>query len=233
MKKTYIYLIYAVLTFACSVGGFSLNPAPTPTPIFTPTNTYTPVPTGTPITPTLTFTLTPTLAGLKSPTPTQEISATPVVSVTPLALITPNTATPTVQMEGFVAVSVSEHEFYKGSQCQPVSIKFTAQVADPVNSIIVDLFVRFKSKRTGVTGEWTRITMQNIGAGTFTHDLVPEELKGLASFQNAWVQYQFVANTSRSRELGRTAMFSEALTLLDCNPTPTLSPTPTPTVLKP
>ena len=101
------------------------------------------------------------------------------------------------------------------------------------SSTIVDLFVRFKSKRTGATGEWTRITMQSVGAGTFTHDLVPEDLKGLASFQDAWVQYQFVANTARSREVGRTAIFGEVLTLLDCNPTPTPSMIPTPTVLKP
>lgn len=233
MKKTYIYLACAVLSFSCSLEDLSLNSAGTPTPLFTSTNTYTPIPTVTPITPTLTFTLTPTLSGLKSPTLTQEISASPVVSITPLALITPNTATPTLQMEGFVSVSISENEFYKGNQCEPASIKFVAQVADPVNSAIVDLFVRFKSKRTGTTGEWTRITMQTIGAGTFTHDLVPEELKGIASFQNAWVQYQFVVNTSRSREIGRTAIISEALTLLDCSPTPTPAVTPTPTVLKP
>jgi hypothetical protein len=232
MKQIVLFLVSIILLSACSLAQFIPGAGSTPTLAATSTTIPTNAPTFTPITPTLTFTTTPTLVGIKTTTPTPEFTFTPD-AVTPLFLITPNTATPTFQMEGFLSVSISETEFYKGSQCTPTSVKFVAQVNDNVKSTIVDLFVRFKSKRTGATGEWTRITMQSIGAGTFTHDLVPEELKGLASFQNAWVQYQFVANTSRSREVGRTAIFGESLTLLDCNPTPTPSPIPTPTVLKP
>jgi hypothetical protein len=139
-----------------------------------------------------------------------------------------------MEMKGFILVSISEKEFYKGNnQCQPTSIKFTAQVTDPIKATIVDLFVRLGNKRTGATGAWTRITMQSIGAGTFTHDLISDELKSLYFFHDAWVQYQFVASTISSREVGRTAIYKEALTLLDCVPTPTPSLSPTPTVLKP
>ena len=232
MKKIILFFVGAIFLPACSLGQFIPGAGPTPTLAATSTTIPTDVPTSTPITPTLTFTTTPTLVGIKTATPTLESTLTPE-AVTPLFMLTPNTPTPTLQMEGFLSVSISDKEFYKGSQCQPTSVKLVAQVSDLVNSTIVDLFVRFKSKRTGATGEWTRITMQSIGAGTFTHDLVPEDLKGLASFQDAWVQYQFVANTARSREVGRTAIFGEVLTLLDCNPTPTPSMIPTPTVLKP
>ena len=232
MKKIVLFLVSAILLPACSLGQFIPGAGATPTLAATSTAIPTDAPTFTPITPTLTFTTTPTLVGIKTATPTPEFTFTPE-AVTPLFMITPNTGTPTLQMDGFLSVTISDEEFYKGSQCPPTSVKFVAQVSDLVNSTIVDLFVRFKSKRTGATGEWTRITMQSIGAGTFTHELIPEDLKGLASFQNAWVQYQFVANTARSREVGRTAIFSEMLTLLDCNPTPTPSPIPTPTVLKP
>jgi hypothetical protein len=136
-------------------------------------------------------------------------------------------------MEGFLAVTVFGSEFYKTSQCQPGVIKFTAQVADPVNSPIVDLFVRFKSKREGTLGEWTRINMQPIGAGTFTHELLPQEIKGFEIFRNAWVQYQLVASTSSAREVGRTGIYKESLAMIECVLTPTPSVTPTPTVLKP
>lgn len=233
MKKIYFLLACAVLSISCSLGALSFGSGGTPTPHFPSTNTYTPRPTVTPVTPTVTFTLTPTQVGLKSPTPTQIITDTPVVSVTPLALITPNTGTPTLQMEGFLTVTVFGTEFYKSGQCQPGTIKITAQVSDPVNSDIVDLFVRFKSKREGTLGEWTRITMQTIGAGTFTHDLTPQEIKGFEIFRNTWVQYQLVASTSSAREIGRTAIFKESLAMVECILTPTPSLTITPTVLKP
>jgi hypothetical protein len=233
MKKIFIFLLCAVLTFSCALGDFALNSAPTPTAAFTSTLTRTPMPTATPVTPSVTFTLTPTLVGLKSATPAQQITSAPVLSITPLALITPNTATPTLQMKGFLSVSISDKEFFKGELCQPTSIKFIAQVNNPSVSAIVDLYVRFNTKTAGVNGEWTRITMKSIGAGTHTYDLVPADIKGNLVFRNAWVQYQFVASTSKGREIGRTAIFKEALTLSDCNPTPTTSPSPTPTVLKP
>jgi hypothetical protein len=137
-------------------------------------------------------------------------------------------------MKGFISIIVSAKEFYKSAGCEPVSVKVSAQVGDPANTAFVVLFVRFKSKQTGATSEWTSITMQTLGAGTFTHDLISEEMKGVGSFKNAWVQYQFVATNSKAREVGRTAIFSEALTLLECEPpTPTPSLIPTPTVLKP
>ena len=110
----------------------------------------------------------------------------------------------------------------------PVSVKFTAQVSDIGNTAFVLLFVRFKSKQTGATGEWAdSIAMQSIGAGTFVHDLVTTEMKGLKYFVNAWVQYQFVATNSNSDKIGRTDIFSERLTLLECEVTPTASPTST------
>ncbi len=232
MKKKYILLLCAVLLFACTLLP-AVNPAATPTREATAVPTD--VPTSTPIPPTLTFTVTPTLSGQRTRTPTasQTLDFTPTqVTETPLFLITPNTFTPTVEMKGFVTVSVSEKEFYKTAECQPASVKFTAQAADPAGTAFVLLFVRFKSKQTGASGEWAdSIAMQSIGAGTYVHDLVATEMKGLEYFKNAWVQYQFVATNSNSREIGRTAIFSERLTLLDCESTPT--PTPTATALIP
>ncbi|MBI5824311.1 MAG: hypothetical protein HZB18_09810 [Chloroflexi bacterium] len=221
MKKITVILAFAVLSLSCSVGGFTLNVGATPTPSLTSTNTRTPIPTATPATPTLTFTSTPTLVGLKSPTPSQESTPTTVISVTPLALITPNTATPTLQMEGFIAALISVHEFYKGRTCDPASVKFTAQVSDRDRTAYVLLFVRFRSLTSGKTSEWTSIPMHTIGAGTWIHDLYSDEIKNDAFYTTAWVDYQFVATTGDAKEIGRTAIFKEKLTMLPCTTTPT------------
>jgi hypothetical protein len=157
-------------------------------------------------------------------------TATPVSTPTPLTL-TPLGVTlmpsptalalvPQVKMTGFVSVSVSSEVFYKGKECQPASTKFVVQVSDAPNTAFVVLFVRFKSKQTGTTSEWTSIAMQNAGVGTFTHDLIPLEMIALDSFENAWVQYQIVATDVNSNQVGRTDIFDERLSLLECIPTP-------------
>lgn len=227
MKKIFIFSICAILLSSCTMTVDQLFSIPAVTvtsePMREATSTPLDTPSATSTVPTPTFTLTPTLVGLKTP------PFTPVIaSETPLVLLDPR-----VDMEGFVTVAVSSSEFYKTAGCEPVSVKFTVQVGDPSNTAFVVLSVRFKSKQTGATGKWAGITMQTIGAGTFTHELFSTEMKSVDSFRNAWVQYQFVATDSKSHEVGRTGVFNESLTLLDCEPTPTPSLIPTPTVLKP
>ncbi len=223
MKNIYIFLILAILSSSCSLTAeqIFLIPVDTSTPAPTPTNTYTPVPTSTPLTPTLTFTMTPTLAGLKTATSTQATTPTVAKTETPLPTIALNTSTPTVQMVGFVSVLVSQNEFYKGIKCQPASVKFTVQVADPNAVAYVALFVRFKSRNSGSVSDWTSLTMQPIGAGTFAHELFSDEMKGDTLFRNPWVEYQLVAVTANAREIGRTEIIKENLSMLDCDPTPT------------
>ena len=86
-------------------------------------------------------------------------------------------------MKGFLAVNVSEKEFYKSGVCLPTTVKFTAQVSDIGSTAYVVLFVRFKSRQSDVASEWTSIKMDTIGAGTYVHDLTAEEMKGGVSFQ--------------------------------------------------
>ena len=234
MKKSIVFLICAMLLSSCSLTleQLFLLPVATPTPLPASTNIPTDAPTFTPITPTLTFTVTPTLVGLKTETPSPEFTATPLFE-TPFLLITPNSPTPGIEMDGFVTVNISAQEFYKGKDCQPTSVTITAQAKDHAATSYVVLFVRFKTKLTEVKSEWTRIAIQSNGLGSFSHALIPDEMKSVNLYQNAWVQYQFVAYNSKNKEIGRTGIFSERLTLLNCNPTPTPTLSPTPTVLKP
>jgi hypothetical protein len=229
MNKNYIILACAILFSACSV--FNSGAAATLAPPLT--NTPTQAPSATPTVPTPTFTSTPTLIVFpKTDTPIPDATLAQIIN-TPLSLFAPNTLTPGPKMKGFISVRVSEKEFYKGNKCQPASVMFTAQVSEPARSAYVVLFVRFKSKRSEVTSEWTSITMDTKGAGTFIHELTSDEMKGVASFQNPWVQYQLVTTQANTREIGRTDIFSERLALLECKPTPTPQISLTATVLTP
>jgi len=241
MKKISLLMIFVAFLSACSmtVNEFlGIQPTAIVVPTFF-TNTPTDAPTFTPTVPTPTFTSTPTLVGQKIKTSTPVFTPTPLIftpqGVTPLPTTTPIILVPTVAMPGFISISVSDEAFYKGKDCLPASVKFTAQVADPANTAFVLLFVRFKSKQTGTTSEWTdSIAMQATGVpGTFVHELVPLEMKAAELFENAWVQYQLVATDSNSNKLGKTDIFSERLTLLECVPTPTPVASMTPTVLAP
>jgi hypothetical protein len=233
MKKVLVFLLITVFLSSCSMTPEELFLIPTSTlpPTQVPSNTPTDMPTFTPTVPTLTYTPTPTLLGFKSATPTPPESSTPT-AFTPFNMITPDTLTPSVVIEGFVSVFTSGTEFYKKG-CEPGMVKITGQVAKPLEVNFVVLFVRFKSKLTGNTSEWTSIGMQSLGAGTYTHDLKADEMKADNVFENAWVEYQLVATNLDAREKGRTAIFSEKLTLLECAPTATPTIQPTATVLKP
>jgi hypothetical protein len=225
MKNLIILLLCSIVVAACSV----LSPGPTPTLAPTLTNTRTPAPSATATVPTQTFTNTPTLiVAPRTNTPTADTSITQTVA-TPLVLITPDTVTPSPKMTGFISVLVSEKEFYKGKKCEPSSVNFTAQVSEPGRSAYVVLFLRFKGKRSGVTSVWTSLKMNSKGAGTFSYDLTSDEMIGVASFSsNPWVEYQLVTTESNTHEIGRTDIFSERLSLLDCRPelTPQISATP-------
>ncbi|MBI5964273.1 MAG: hypothetical protein HY863_12415 [Chloroflexi bacterium] len=235
MKKISIFLICAILLSSCSLTleQLFLLPVPTGTPLPTSTNIPTDTPTLTPIIPTLTYTVTPTLVGIKTETTTPEFTST-VISPTPTIIITPNTPTPTIEMKGFLTVILSDPIFYKGNGCQPTSVKITAQATDYLSTFYVVLFVRFKVKQSDAKSEWTRIAIPSKDySGTFTHELIPDEIKSVSHYHNAWVQYQFVAFNSLNIEIGRTGIFGERLTLLDCVPTTTPTLSPTPTILKP
>jgi hypothetical protein len=224
MKFYFVIPFCAILIAACS-----LFPTATPTVVIpTRRNTSTPLPSGTPTVPSVTFTTTPTLIVFpKTDTPTVDLALTQATD-TPIILVTPSTPTVSPLMKGFISVQVSDKEFFKDKRCQPTSVKFTVQVSEPARSAYVVLFVRLKGKFTGVTSEWTSITMDTKGAGTFTHVLTADEILGVASFQNPWVEYQLVTTQSNTIEVGRTDIFGQRLTLSDCKPglTPKSSLTP-------
>lgn len=219
MKKIGISALTALLLASCSLT--ELFPGPTVVSTFataaqaTSSRTSTPIPTR----PTSTFTSTPTLIGFKTPT----LEATPGTEITiPVSTNTATVVIPSQVIDGFTFVRLSSTEFYIGG-CEPSQVIFTVQVARPNEAALVELFVRLKSTTTGATSEWTNLGMVNLGAGTFSHTLVADQIKALRSYKDPWVQYQLVATAGPGKEIGRTQIFDEALRLKSC-PTPTSTP---------
>lgn len=219
MKKILSFLFCVLVSVSCSLGDFVFDPLPSATPLPSSTSTFTLVPSPTPITPTATFTYTPTLIGWKTATNTLEPSPT-IVTETP-TLFTPNTATATVQMDGFVSILTSSEVLYRSRSCSPPYVIFTAQVANAQTASQVVLFARFTSKSTGNSGEWSNFNMDPIGGGTFSYDLYADQVKGDELYREPWLEYQFIAVTSNLKEVGRTATFKNRITMLECVPTPT------------
>lgn len=231
IKKINFAFVFLFTLTSCAAAPTSPPPPPpnTPTEYVFPTSAVTVTPT----LPTPTFTLTPTLVGYKSPTPTPKDTSTPSATATVfISSITPNTPTPVVKMEGFVSILASDPVFYYGEGCEPKSVKFTVQTSD-VGATFVVLFTRFISRTSGAKSAWTSITMDNGGAGVFTHVLTPQEMIAVDSYTDPWVQFQFVATSASSKEVGRTGFFDKQLSMLTCSQTDTPTPLPTPTVLKP
>ena len=217
MKKITALLIFILFSLSCSVGQF-LPAGATATPSSTSTITHTPLPTATPVTPTLTFTSTPTLIGLKTATFTPSITATSLATDTP----TPqDTITPTIQMDGFLFINISQTEIYKSSVCEPLTVRISAQVLDRDTIRYVLLFARFKSLTSERASKWTNISMQTIGAGTYFHDLSSDQMLEDAFFQTAWIEFQIVATNQSGKEIGRTDIFKERVKMLECIPTVT------------
>ncbi|MFN8414676.1 MAG: hypothetical protein U0Z26_20025 [Anaerolineales bacterium] len=231
MKKIILFLICASLLSSCTLEQVFLLPVPTSTPSITPSAVPTEIPSLTPTVPTPTFTSTPTLVGTIPPSPTLMDTPTPLI-LTPFNLVTPNTPAGE-DMKGFVSVFASDANFYKEEPCKPTTVKITATVSEPIQTVYVLLFVRFKSKLTGTKSEWTRLDMSMLVAGTYVYDLKGSDMKAVDSFENAWVEYQIVNTDINAKEIARTPIFSEKLTLLECVLTPTPTARPTATVLKP
>ncbi len=232
MKKIYFSLLLFVAFTACSFSAEQIpflptaTPPPSPTETSTPTRTLTPTPA--PTKPTATFTPTPTLIGYKSPTPTPMDTFTPTITMTVTdiyAHVTPFTPTPNVSLKGFDWVRTSSDVFYKGAGgCQPASVKFTAQTTNKTKASFVQLFVRLESKTSGAQSGWTSLPMESDEMNIFTYTLTPEEIKSADAYENPWVQYQLVAVNVSGKEVGRTGVFTQYLTLLRCVPTETPTP---------
>ena len=219
MRKYYLGMVLAILIQACAgspLGG--LRPS-TRTPVLTPTAaaTFTPMNTFTP-------TITPT--GTSSPTvvhiPTQD-PAQPTTTYIPLptfigkdTIISIFTPTPVAPGPGFLSVFIGEKVIYWGS-CKPNNVRIVAKVENPEDVYSVVIFVRVRSAFKEDYTPWTTgDVMNNRRDGTFSYTLSANTTRGHNHYKKSWIMFQLVAIDDFGKEIGRTKIYPNEISLSPC-----------------
>lgn len=221
MKKTAILCSLAVLALgalACSLADLPELMPPVSTAM--PGDTATPFPTWTS---TLqappTYTFTPTLIGQRpSPTPTNTpLPTKPLSLLTPTdvpTIIGPSTQPPALPGDsGFDSIALSTDTIYTGD-CGENKVEFTVLISKPDKVVDVVLFIRFRDKGTGEETGWDRGTSLEREADAMYKLTV--EANQLGSHNNAWVLYQLVGTDDEGKNVARSPVFAESLTMLTC-----------------
>lgn len=218
MRKLLTLSVIAMLLLACSVSSV-LPGAATPVPS---TETPTPQPTATQtsnIPPTFTFT--PTLIGAKptftpsnTPVPTDQILFITPSTNTPIPIVPTITPTSVLEGSGFLSFEQSADLFYWGP-CDPHAVSITVQVADVTHVFSVVIFVKFRNRGNGSTTGWNQgFSLDGVGGGTYTIVLDGQEM-GIYN-DSSWVMFQIVATDVNGKEVARTSVFPDYLTLSKC-----------------
>jgi CSLREA domain-containing protein len=106
--------------------------------------------------------------------------------------------------------SVYPSEFFYGG-CAPDRTDISVEVLDPPEEIsYVLLFVRLVDQKTGAATPWNDgLSMSNLGQNKFLFTLVATKIPEYDQFDNAWLQYQFVAYNKGQKEIGRSDVYGD------------------------
>lgn len=211
-----LFLVFALT--ACSFDDVvALLVTPTaPVDMSTPTVVYTPsyTPTITPTQPTPTYTVTPTLVGAA---PFDD--ALPTLILIPTATQAPQTSFFGASDSLLTSLSVSSDILYWGYCDDPHYVDFDVRLVNTVRVKYVLLFMRLVDKEGRQSTAWGGGAIMNKVAGSYyTYHVRPGNISHYEEFKDAWIQYQVVVTTSSLRELARTPVYMEELTLKWCRP---------------
>ncbi len=102
----------------------------------------------------------------------------------------------------------------------PREIKFSAFVADTVNTDKVLLFTRLREKKNTLN-----LTDWNSGAimikadnGSYNYKVHTWNLKHYYYYKEAYIEYQLVALTKKMEVIGRTQIYDRSASLVRCMP---------------
>ena len=145
-------------------------------------------------------------------------TATPVPTSIPQVTETPQAPTPTpITGLSFNQPGVSLDHFYYGQgNCLPTSLNLKISVSDPSQVSDMLLFVHLQDKAGGGKTPWSEgVVMTPLGAGNYEYNLASTSIPDYASYQEAWLLYQFVASGPGGTLVLRSDVFSNA-TLFAC-----------------
>jgi len=185
-------------------------------------------------TPQPTVTLIPTqdLFAVNTAGPTNTLAPdAPLVTNTPIPSFTPTTR-PTITMEPvditlftpgpapFLLTSKSTTQLVWGYSCDGArSIKFVVQVVAPVKRLkYVLLFIRLQDKYSARQTPWgAGAIMSDNDRGTYFYTIELDQIDDYKSFQDAWLQFQFVASNIYLHRLGASVVDRTSVSLTHCS----------------
>jgi len=165
----------------------------------------------------------------EGPTNTPATDA-PLVTKTPIPTFTPTTR-PTITLEPiditlftpgpspFLLTSKSTTQLVWGSTCDGArSIKFVVQVVAPVKRLkYVLLFIRLQDKYSARQTPWgAGAIMSDNDRGTYFYTFELDQIDDYKSFEDAWLQFQFVASNIYLHRLGASVVDRNSVSLTHC-----------------
>ena len=229
MKKI-VLAIFAFALVGCSaISNIPFLQARTPAPAVA----NSPQPTVTLVVPPSTNT--PDLFAVNTPVPSNTLasgtSGTPlVVTNTPFPTFPP-TRRPTITLEPvditlftpgpnpFSLFQKSTTQLVWGTSCDGArSIKFVVQVTSVVRHLkYVLLFIRLQDKYSARHTEWgAGAIMSNNKRGTYFYTINLDQIDDYKNFEDAWLQYQFVAANVYLNRLGASVVDRNGISLTHC-----------------
>ena len=225
MKKIVPVMLALVLTGCSALQNLSFLQSPTPVPaiVNSPQPTVTLISAGSSNTPDLfvintdapTETLVP-----GAPTPTNTRTPTIIPSSRPTITLEPVDSTLfTPGPVPFSLLQKSTLQLVWGSTCDGArSIKFVVQLVVPLKRLkFVTLWYRLQDKYSGRHTDWGggAIMLDN-DRGTYFYTIELDQISDYQSFEDAWLQFQFVATNIYLHRLGSSVVDRNSVSLTHC-----------------
>jgi len=226
MKKIALLTLVFFLAGCSGMPNISLFP---PTPTQAPVVINSPQPTVTLVSDG--YTSTPDLFATSTQGPTNTPpSGTPLVTDTPVPTFT-STTRPTITLEPvdttlftpgpnpFSLLSKSTSQLVWGSTCDGArSIKFVIQLIAPLRGLkYVTLWYHLQDKYSERHTEWQggAIMLDN-DRGTYFYTLELDQIQDYLFYEDAWLQFQFVASNRYLKRLGSSVVDRNSVSLTHC-----------------
>jgi len=223
MKKFVPVILTLILAGCSGLSNLPFLQTPAPQVVNSPQPTVTLISDG--------YTTTPDLFAINTLEPTATLAAgeTPPTS-TPFPTIPP-TARPTITLEPvditlftpgpnpFALVSKSTSQIVWGYTCDgSSSVKFVVQVITPVRRLkYVTLWYRLQDKYSARATDWGGgAIMFDNDRSTYFYTLELDQITGYQKFEDAWLQFQFVASNVYLHRLGSSVVDRSSISVTHC-----------------
>jgi hypothetical protein len=225
MKKIVLAMFIIILTGCSALQDLPFLQSPTPAPaiVNSPQPTVTLLSDG--------YTNTPDLFAINTEGPTNTLAPNaPSATSTRIPVFTP-TARSTITLEPvditlftpgpapFMLLSKSTSQLVWGYNCDGSrSIKFVVQLVAPVKRLkYVLLFIRLQDKYSARQTPWgAGAIMSDNDRGTYFYEISLDQIDDHESFEDAWLQFQFVASNIYLNRLGASVVDRNSVSLTHC-----------------